>query len=443
MSESAAAILERFRFNLGKDIDLTLRAPYRALLEKRGNPQNKLQNVVHVAGTNGKGSTCAFMRAALEAAGLKVHVYTSPHLVSIHERIRVAGNLIPEAELAEILALCEKDCEKGTVSFFEASTAAAFTAFARHPADVTLLEVGLGGRLDATNVIERPALDIVTRLSFDHRDYLGNTMAEIACEKAGIMRAGVPCFTAPQPSTEALAALEKCASAKRAPLYLGGRDWRLEIFDTPTKEESFRFEGRKRQVALPVPALLGRHQFWNAGLALAALEELPFALSDDHLRAAMRNVAWPARLQKIESGSLAALLPKGSEIWLDGGHNDSAGEVLGRQIALWAKEEPDRPLHLLFGMLTTKDPQEFLKPMAPYIASLQTVAIPNEPLAETPEKLALEAQKAGVKNASVAGTLKSGLEALAKRGGDKSRVLICGSLYLAGSFLADNGKEIF
>lgn len=224
MTDTSAAILERFRLGYGRDIDLTLRAAYRNLLDKLGNPQNRLPPVFHVAGTNGKGSVCAFLRAIFEAAGQRVHVYTSPHLVHLHERIRLAGDLIEEEELASILATCESFAEKGCVSYFEAWTAAALVAFARHEADVAILEVGLGGRLDATNIVENPLATLITRLSFDHREYLGDTMDAIAREKAGIMKRRAPCFAAAQPSREAALALTDEAGRKGAPLYLGGRD---------------------------------------------------------------------------------------------------------------------------------------------------------------------------------------------------------------------------
>ncbi|NTU77623.1 MAG: bifunctional folylpolyglutamate synthase/dihydrofolate synthase, partial [Alphaproteobacteria bacterium] len=247
----SSALLERFRRGRPTEIDLTIRAPYRDLLAKLGNPQERLPPVIHVAGTNGKGSTCAFLRAMLEAAGQKVHVYTSPHLMTFHERIRIQGRLIGEEELTEILSQCEQRAEPGSVTYFEASTAAAFVAFARHPADVTLLEVGLGGRLDATNVIPPPRATVITRLSFDHRDYLGDTLTDIAREKTGILRPGVPCFAAPQPAPEARAALEQAAADIGAPLLLGDRDWRVEPCDAAT----FRFVGPGRDLTLPLPAL--------------------------------------------------------------------------------------------------------------------------------------------------------------------------------------------
>jgi dihydrofolate synthase/folylpolyglutamate synthase len=439
MHETSADILERFRTRLGKDIDLTLRAPYRALLERLGHPENKLRNVVHVAGTNGKGSTCAFLRAMLEAAGYRVNVYTSPHLVSLYERIRLAGRLIREDELYPILARCEALAEEGQVSYFEAWTAAAFTAFAEAPADVTLLEVGLGGRLDATNVVAHPAVDIITRLSFDHRDYLGTTMASIAREKAGIMREGVPCVVFPQPSTEALTALEAVAKERKTPLLLGQRDWTLAFPTDSTSALTFTYRSTRRTTDLPQPSLLGRHQYWNAGTAVAALDALPLIVPDEALRQGIATVTWPARLQQLTMGPLAQQLPAGWELWLDGGHNDSAGEVLADQARLWNETAP-KPLFLVYGMLTTKEPAEFLTPLAPFIQDIRTVGIESEALAFSPEALADQVRPLGIpvqSALSIPAALASLIQTHAPTR-PQARLLICGSLYLAGRVLTIN-----
>jgi dihydrofolate synthase / folylpolyglutamate synthase len=472
VNESSHIILERFRRGRGKDIDLTLRQDYRDLLKKLGDPHLRLPPVFHVAGTNGKGSVCAFLRAAVEAAGHRAHVYTSPHLVTFHERIRVAGELIGEDELAEILRDCERLAAPGGITYFEAATAAAFVAFARHPADVAILEVGLGGRLDATNVIERPAATVISRLSFDHREYLGTTLAEIAREKAGIMRPGVPCYVGLQKSAEVLAALRDVADGLGAPLLVGGADWEVEKcsnsetliqvepplpYPLPqgegdpsapyggissslqkTRVESFRFIGKRGAIALPLPALVGGHQLWNAGLAMAALEALPLAISDEALRQAMRHVEWPARLQRIECGRVAEVLPSGWELWLDGGHNDSAGEILADQITEWRQQDGgrERPLVIILGMLTTKVPREFLSPFASCIDRLVTVPIENEALSFSAEALAELAQEAGVRGVGAAARLN---EAFRFDGLNyPGRVLVCGSLYLAGQFLRGN-----
>lgn len=434
--DSSSTILERFRRGHGKDINLTLRQPYRDLLAKLGNPHLKLPPVVHVAGTNGKGSTCAFLRAAVEASGRKAHVYTSPHLVTFHERIRVAGRLIDEDLLCDILLNCEKLAEPGSLTFFEAATASAFMAFASKPADVCILEVGLGGRLDATNVVPYPAATVITRLSYDHRDYLGNTMASIAREKAGIMKAGSPCFSAYQPSNEATVVLQQCAADLHVPLFFGQRDWNVENVNY----NIFRFTNSKGSLALPAPALVGKHQLENAGLALATLDALPFPIDDDAKRQAMLCVNWPGRLQRLSKGALVSSLPADCELWLDGGHNDSAGEVLAAQIKSWG-EMDDRPLIVILGMLSTKSPQEFLAPFANDISLLCAVSIEGEPLSRTAEDIAEQACGLGVQHVLSAGNVSEALQLALRSAQTPYRILICGSLYLAGQVLRSNQVE--
>ncbi len=408
---------------------------YLSLLEKLGNPQKKLPPAIHVAGTNGKGSTCAFMRAILEAAGYRVHVYTSPHLVHFHERIRIAGELISEEELSEILGDCERLADKGQVSDFEAATAAMFVAFARHPADVCILEVGMGGRCDATNVIDKAAATIITRLSFDHCKYLGNSLTEIAHEKAGIMRSGVPCFAATQ-AEEALAGLRDEAAKKKAPLFIDGNDWRVEPDD-----KGFRFSDMQRTFNLPRPSLAGDHQLHNAGLAIAALSALPFSITEDAIARGLQKVEWPARLQKITQGALADLLPENWELWLDGGHNDSAGEVLAAQLAKWRQEDRSKPVYLICGMLSTKDAKAFLTPMAPYAEVLRAVEIPGEILSFEAGELAVHARDAGLRSVETEKDIHAALAALARSSSGPARVLICGSLYLAGYVLRLNSGQ--
>ena len=435
MPESSASILDRFRHHSGATINLTLSPPYLALLEKIGNPQRNLPPVVHVAGTNGKGSTCAFLRAMVEAAGFKAHVFTSPHLVTFHERIRIAGELIGEEELVEILKTCEKVGDEGEITYFEAATAAAFVAFANHPADITLLEVGLGGRLDSTNVVPAPTATVITRLSFDHRDYLGATMTTIAREKAGIMRLNVPCFTAAQPSLEALETLRQEARNLHAPLSVGDKDWRVEPLP-----DGFRFTSPHRTLDLPPPMLIGQHQYQNAGLALATLGAVPLTIPDSAIRKAMTNVEWPARLQRLRTGKLAELLPQEWELWLDGGHNDSAGEILATQIAAW-REQDRRPLRIIFGMLSTKEPQEFLGPFASFVERLRAVTIENEPQSRSAENLTALARSCGISDAAPSQNLVQALQELAHGESPKGRILICGSLYLAGQALSLNAKK--
>ena len=432
---NSAELLDFFRRDRARganaDIDLTLRPAYRELLSKLGNPHERLPPVFHVAGTNGKGSTCAFLRAMLEAAGYRVHVYTSPHLVRFHERIRLAGKLIEESELVALLTECRKLSEPGTVTYFEAATAIAFTAFTRHDADFTILEVGLGGRLDATNIIPKPRADIIARLSFDHRDYLGDTMQAIAHEKAGIMRAGVPCFAAAQPDAHAFETLQSEAKKIGAPLSVADRDWKIGINDA-----GFQYTDARHSLSLPKPALQGEHQFANAGLAIAALLGTHTKISETDMAKGLRSVEWPARLQHIQTGRLARLLPQTSELWLDGGHNDSAGAALSKQAEIWAKD--GRPLHLVCGMLTTKKPAEFLAPLAPFAASFTAVPIPDDPTSFMADDLAKEAARVGIQNTQPANNAEEALRKILSVSQTPSRILICGSLYLAGEVLKVN-----
>ncbi len=356
-------VLERLKGLHPKVIDLSLDRVHR-LLAALDHPERRLPPVVHVAGTNGKGSTVAFLRAMLEAAGYRVHVYTSPHLVRFHERIRLAGTLIDDTHLAALLEECETANAGGPITFFEVTTVAAFLAFSRVPADVVLLETGLGGRLDATNVIDRPAVTAITRISYDHRQFLGKSLLEIASEKAGIFKPGVPVVLAEQPAADALKALTLRATAIAAPI----QPWTA----TP-QPGGFRFESAKRRVDLPMPGLPGAHQIGNAGLALACLDHLPLAVDDAAVRRGLAAVEWPARLQRLTRGPLADSLPPDWELWLDGGHNDSAGEVLARQAVDWSVADDSRagphggrrPLLLIYGMLASKDPYAVPHPVGP------------------------------------------------------------------------------
>jgi len=432
---SSAEILTRFCRARDGVVRYALEPAYLDLLKKLGNPQKKLPPIIHVAGTNGKGSVCAFLRAMLEAAGYRVHIYTSPHLVRFHERIRIAGELISEDELVEILSDCERLADRGQVSDFEVATAAAFVAFARHKADAVILETGMGGRLDATNVIEKPAASIITRLSFDHCKYLGDSMASIAREKAGIMRADTPCFAAAQPQEEALAVLRTVAAEKNTPLAVGGVDWQVE-----RHANTFRFNDKNRTLDLPLPSLIGPHQLNNAGLAIAALAALPFPVPVAAIAQGLQKAEWPARLQKISQGVLADRFPLSWELWLDGGHNDSAGEVLAAQAEIWRRENPEKLLTLVFGMLSTKDPRAFLAPLAPYVEKLCTVAIPDEALTFSAAELAMQARAAGMEKATPAKNITEALRDLTRPPGMAGRILICGSLYLAGHVLRQNAE---
>jgi dihydrofolate synthase / folylpolyglutamate synthase len=394
-----------------------------------GSPQDRLAPVIHVAGTNGKGSTCADLRAIAEAAGLRVHVYTSPHLVRFNERIRVAGKLIDDAALAAILEEVERINAGRPITFFEVTTAAAFLAFARTPSDLVILETGMGGRLDATNLVMKPAVIAITPISFDHMQHLGNTLPLIAAEKAGIFKPGVTACIGPQPRdiADVLAARAKETNTR---LFQYGTDWRIAPNDN-----GFRYHGR-RTIDLPPPILPGRHQLDNAGLAVAVTENLPgFKFTDDHLRNGLRRAEWPARLQRLTKGPLAKLLPPGWELFLDGGHNEAGGAAL----ADWAAAQRDgKPLDLVFGMLTTKDPARFLAALAPHVRRLRAVTTPSEPLAFPTQPLVDGAHSAGIKDAVPASDIAAAIRDLVARSDQPSRILICGSLYLAGVVLSEN-----
>ncbi|MGD9741668.1 MAG: folylpolyglutamate synthase/dihydrofolate synthase family protein [Dongiaceae bacterium] len=428
-------VLERLTRLHPKIIDLTLDRVWR-LLARTGHPERRLPPVLHVAGTNGKGSVIAYLRAMLEGAGHRVHVYSSPHLVRFHERIRLAGALIDEAELLALLEECERANGADPITFFEITTVAAFLAFTRHPADILLLEVGLGGRLDATNVIERPALSVLTPISFDHMQYLGDSLAKIAFEKAGIMKPGVPAVVGPQ-VPEAAAVFEARAGELGLPLHRAGHEWRAR-----QQGDRLLFADQDGERAFPLPRLLGAHQIENAGMALAAaglLKRSGFRLDDVCAARGLETVEWPARLQRLTRGPLVESLPPGWELWLDGGHNAAAGEILAAQGRRWREERPDLPLHLVFGMLDTKQPVEFLRPLSDVAADVRAVAIGGGHQSLTADAMVAAAIAGGFEDArpapSVAAALRDIL-ALAVRPG---RVLICGSLYFAGEVLAENG----
>lgn len=431
MSPAASdAVLERLMALHPKLIDLKLDR-VEDLLARLGNPERRLAPAVHVAGTNAKGSVLAYMRAALEAAGRRVHVYTSPHLVRFHERIRLAGELIAEDELTRLLEECEAVNEGRPITFFEITTVAAFLAFARQPADVVLLETGLGGRLDATNLIERPRLTIITPISLDHQQFLGNTLAEIAGEKAGILKPGVPCVLSRQPEV-ASTVIRARAEALAAPLLAQDREWSV-------RAESGRliFTDGGKETTFPLPVLPGAHQIDNAGTAIAALRRLGGLMPDDAAIAAGLSAAkWPARLQRLTQGSLVQRLTEGWELWLDGGHNPAAGEMLAGHAAVHWR---DRPLHLVSGMLNSKAASDFLKPLAAVAASVTTVAIPGEANSFSADDLARMARDAGIGRVETSPSVAEAVGGIvAAASNAPERILICGSLYLAGRVLAYN-----
>jgi dihydrofolate synthase / folylpolyglutamate synthase len=420
-------ILARLQGLHPKVIDLSLERIER-LLECLGHPERALAPVVHVAGTNGKGSSLAMLDAMLQAAGRRVQRYISPHLVRFDERFLFDGQPIAEPELAEVLDVCERANRGEPITEFEIITAAAFLAFARHPADVLLLETGLGGRLDATNVIARPRLTALSPISLDHQAYLGERLEQIAFEKAGILKRGVPCIVGPQPP-EVLAVIEQRAHALGAPLCVHGRDWTAARVGDRLKVSS-----ADAACDLPLPALAGCHQIDNAGLAVVcalALGEL--ALGEQAIAHGLQSAVWPARLQRLMSGPLLQRLPAGCELWLDGGHNPAAGEALAASL-----NGPDaRPLHLVVGMLDTKDEAGFLRPLAPLARSLHTVPVPDEPASRDPVEAAALARRLGIA-ATPAPDLASALSAIAAADPQPARVLVCGSLYLAGHVLREH-----
>ncbi|WP_424979593.1 bifunctional folylpolyglutamate synthase/dihydrofolate synthase [Leisingera sp. S232] len=422
MTQTSDAILARMMALHPKIIDLTLDRVWQ-LLAALDNPQEKLPPVIHLAGTNGKGSTQAMIRAGLEGMGKRVHAYTSPHLARFHERIRLAGELISEAHLTEILDECYAANNGENITYFEITTVAGLLAFSRTPADFTLLEVGLGGRLDATNVIT-PEVSVITPVSIDHEQFLGDTLAKIAAEKAGIIKRGVPVVVGPQPE-EAMEVIEAVAARLGAPLIAYGQHWHVH-------EEHGRlvFQDENGLLDLPLPALLGAHQIQNAGAALAALRHL--GADEAACEAAMKNAEWPARMQRLKTGLLIEAAPE-AELWLDGGHNAAAGIALADVLA----KLPKRPTHLICGMLNTKDVSGYMQPLAAQAASLIAISIPDEVNTLSAEETEAAAKSVGIEAGTADSTLAA-LQAITARD-PQARVLICGSLYLAGHILRENG----
>ena len=419
---SADPILERLKTLHPKAIDMSLDRLVR-LMAALGNPQDRLAPVVHVAGTNGKGSTLACVRAMLEAAGKSVHVYTSPHLVRFNERIRVAGTLIDDATLAALLEEIETVNAGAPITFFEVTTAAAFLAFARTPADYVLLETGMGGRLDATNLVAKPVAVGLTPISFDHMQYLGTTLAAIAGEKAGIVKPGVPTYVGVQPP-EAAGVFDAKAQALGAPLFRSGREWHF----VPTGD-GFAWRCGGRHYDLPRPALPGRHQIDNAALAVAIADGL--GLPAEAIATGVATAQWPARLQRLTKGPLPSLLGPEISLYLDGGHNEAAGEVL----AAWAK---GRQIDLVFGMLSTKEPADFLRHVAPFVRRLRAIAIDDEPLSRPASEIVAAAQSVGIDDAKTVQSPHAAIADLAAKADAQTPVLICGSLYLCGRILSQN-----
>lgn len=418
---SSDRILERMMTLHPKVIDLTLGRMH-GLLAKLGNPERNLPPVIHIAGTNGKGSTQAMIRAGLEASGHKVHAFTSPHLARFHERVRLAGELISEAALSAVLDECMAVNGEAEITYFEITTCAALLAMSRVEADYTLLEVGLGGRLDATNVVEAPRLTIITPISLDHQNFLGDTLTDIAGEKAGILKRGVPCIVGPQPD-EVRDVIEKEAEAVGARLLIYGQDWHAY-----EERGGMVYQDEMGLLDLPLPALIGAHQVQNAGAAVCALR----ILGVDSAEAALLQANWPARMQKLTYGPLVEAAPQ-AELWLDGGHNPAAGKALAEALT----RLPERPLYMVCGMLNTKDIGGYLAPLAASAVKLTGVSIPGEAATLTAKEICTTARETGM----VADTAESVLQAVARVASEAptARILLCGSLYLAGRILQENG----
>lgn len=416
-------ILERMMSLHPKIIDLTLDRMTR-LLDALGNPEKQMPPVIHLAGTNGKGSTQAMIRAGLEAAEDRVHAYTSPHLARFHERIRLAGDLISEDALTEILDECIEANDGITITYFEITTCAALLAFARTDAEYTLLETGLGGRLDATNVVEVPRLCVITPISVDHQQFLGETIEEIAGEKAGILKRGVYCVVGPQEDA-ALEAIEAQAAKVGAALLVHGQHWQVW-------EENGRlvYQDENGLLDLPLPNLIGAHQVQNAGAAIAALRAL--GKSDAACEAAITTAEWPARLQRLRQGPLVQAAGQ-AELWLDGGHNPAAGHALVEAL----QRLPVRNTYLVCGMLSTKDITGYLEPLAQISEGLYGVSIDGEAATLKASETVAAAQSVNIESEESA-SVADAITAIVTKD-PTARILICGSLYLAGRVLQENG----
>ncbi len=395
------------------------------MLATLGNPEKSLANVVHIAGTNGKGSTLAFLKAICEAAGLTVNCYTSPHLIRFAERISISGKDIDEETLLGVLEECETANAGKPITLFEITTVAAFLAFSRQPADVTLIETGLGGRFDSTNIFNKPTLNIITPVSMDHMSWLGDTLAEIAFEKAGILKPGVAAVIGPQQEA-ASKVIHDRANEMGVSTITYGKDWSFS--DTAS---GFLLKRGETELELPRPSLAGAHQITNAATAAIAAKQLTrLDISDDAIRDGIQTAHWPGRLQCL-NGALANLLPSGWSLWLDGGHNAAASDAL----ASVAKQWNDQPLHLIFGFLNSRDPKEFLSPLARHIDTLQAIPIPGEEASLSASNTAEAARQHGIVTSESEGFVEA-LQRVVAQADKPGRILICGSLYLAGAVLA-------
>jgi dihydrofolate synthase / folylpolyglutamate synthase len=433
---SPAEVIARLAALHPKRIDLSLDRMHR-ICAALGHPEQKLPPVIHVAGTNGKGSTVAYLRAILEAASLRVHTFTSPYLVRINECYRIGraggGLLVGDDELVAALEQCERANAGEPLTIFEAETAAAFLLFAEHAADVCLLEVGLGGRLDSTNVVEAPLASVITPISMDHMEYLGSSLTAIAGEKAAIIKRGVPVISAEQ-AADAMAVIEIQARRMRAPLFAAGEGWHVSV-----ERGRLVYQDDRGLMDLAAPKLFGRHQFDNAGLAIATLRAIDrLKVAQSAFEAGIVGADWPARMQRLSSGRLIELGPKGSEIWLDGGHNAEGGRVAAAALGD-LEERVSRPLVVICGMMANKDPSAFLANFAGLTRHIMAVDIPGRGEAMPPDRLADAARALGMR-VEVSSGIEAALRTLAKLAYEvPPRILITGSLYLAGHVLDLNG----
>ncbi|MEM0908252.1 MAG: folylpolyglutamate synthase/dihydrofolate synthase family protein [Pseudomonadota bacterium] len=434
--DATSPILERIAALHPKRMDLSLGRLER-LLEALDQPEARVPPTIHVAGTNGKGSVSAMLRAMAEASGLKTHVYTSPHLVRFNERIRLAGPdggvLVSDEQLGDVLLRVEEVNAGAPITFFEITTAAAFVLFSEVPADLLILETGLGGRLDATNVVPRPVASVITSIGYDHMDFLGPSLAQIASEKAGIIRREVPVISAPQKS-EASAIIERAAARANAPLSLGGADWTVM-----PELGRLVFQDGDGLLDLPDPRLFGRHQFINAGVAIATARVTGLFSDPSAVERGLVSTEWPGRLQRLTRGRMLEFAPNEAEIWLDGGHNADAGEAIATAMAD-LEDRVSRPLFIIAGMLNTKDPVAFFRAFSGLARHVFTVRVPGSAASMEAQALADEVARADL-GAEPVSSIKTALRLLSEnwRFEPAPRILICGSLYLVGDVLAQNG----
>lgn len=433
--DQISPMLSRFMALHPKEIDLSLDRILR-LLDRLGNPHHRLPPVIHVAGTNGKGSTCAFLRSILEADGKRVHAYASPHLVRINERFRIGqpggGKLATDAMLVDVFRRAEEANDGAPITFFEITSAAGYLLFSENPADFLILETGLGGRYDTTNVIDRPFATAISPISFDHERFLGETIQEIAEAKAGIIKPDVPVAIGDQAFDGALDVLVSEAKQHNAPVVVKGQDFQVW-------EEAGRlvYQDTSELLDLPLPRLPGRHQIQNAGLAIATLKMTDLPLSLKTIEEGLRSAEWPGRMQRLTQGVLVSRAPADADIWLDGGHNTGAGQVIAETIAAMEEREP-RPLYMIAGMLNTKDPSGYFRTFEGLVREVFTVPVKSSDAGIPASELSGMAVGTNL-NARPVGSVGEALDHISRRHSDgPPRILICGSLYLVGEVLLEN-----